>query len=81
MAARVVPRSNRFMPLGAALLLALALATSAHGSAEDDPDTSDGVRKLIRYLRCTVEIIIARDVVTVGAATTDCLALYLSEAH
>ncbi len=81
MAARSAPRSTRFVPLGAALLLALALATSAHAITDDVPDTADGVRKLIRYLRCTVEIILANDMVGAGAAATDCMALYLAEAH
>ncbi|MEO5988842.1 MAG: hypothetical protein ABIU54_01545 [Candidatus Eisenbacteria bacterium] len=81
MAARLVPRSTRSVRFGTALLLAFALATSAHAVTDDTPDTSDGVHKLMRFLRCAVEVMLANDPVSAGAATTDCVALYLSEAH
>lgn len=81
MNARIESRSTRSTQWWTALLLALALAGAAHATTDETPDTGDGVRKLLRYLRCAVEIIVANDLVSTGAATTDCLALYLSEAN
>ena len=78
MDARTVPRRTR---LGAALLLALVLATSAQAITDDTPVTEDGVARLLRYLRCAVGIAFAYDIVTTGAATTDCLHLYMTEAR
>ncbi len=78
MHARTIPRRTA---LAASLLLALVLVTSAHAVTDDEPDTADGVRKLLRYLRCAFEIALAYDWVTAGAAATDCTNLYLTEAH
>lgn len=78
MHAHTIPRRTA---LAASLLIALVLVTSAHAVTDDEPDTGAGVRKLLRYLRCAVEIALAYDVVSAGAATTDCTNLYLTEAQ
>ena len=75
------PTIPRRTTLAVSLLLALVLVTSAHAVTDDEPETADGVRKLLRYLRCAFEIALAYDVVTTGAAVTDCTHLYLTEAH
>ncbi len=78
MHARTIPRRTA---LAASLLLALVLVASAHAVTDDEPDTAEGVRKLLRYLACAFEIALAYDVVTGGAAIADCTHLYLTEAH
>lgn len=78
MPVRLVRRSTR--PL-VAMMLVLALVATAHAAPHDTTDSEAGVRKLMRYLRCTIEILFANDSVTAGAAAVDCTALYLAEAH
>jgi|GEM_PF-5079459 len=78
MHARTIPRRTG---LRTALLLALVLATSAHAIDTDPPETADGVRKMLRYLRCAIGVMLAYDVVSAGAAATDCTYLYMTEAH
>lgn len=72
---------SRLHRAATAVLLAFALASSAHAMADEAPETADGVRKLMRYLRCTFEIMFAYDPPSTGAAAVDCTALYLAEVN